>query len=55
MKGTVLWWSERDGNGIIVDSDRNEYYFDSSVREDEGDIDGPVLFDVNERIKRRQA
>ena len=29
--GKVLWWSERDRNGVITDSKGNEYYFDSSV------------------------
>ncbi|MBT4791830.1 MAG: hypothetical protein HON90_09690 [Halobacteriovoraceae bacterium] len=29
--GRVLWWSERDENGIIVDTTGNEFYFDRSV------------------------
>lgn len=29
--GTVLWWSERDQNGIVVDSEGNEHYFDKST------------------------
>ncbi len=29
--GRILWWSERNENGIIVDSSGNEYYFDRSV------------------------
>jgi hypothetical protein len=29
--GRVLWWSERDENGIIVDPLGNEFYFDRSV------------------------
>lgn len=29
--GKILWWSERDGNGVISDSLGNEYYFDNSV------------------------
>jgi hypothetical protein len=29
--GKVLWWSERDQNGILLDPKGNEYYFDSSV------------------------
>ena len=29
--GRVLWWSERDENGIIVDTSGNEFYFDRSV------------------------
>ena len=41
--GTVLWWSERDNNGIIVDSNGNEFYFDSSV----------LKLDDNQIIKRR--
>jgi cold shock CspA family protein len=31
--GKVLWWDSRDGNGIIVDADGNEYYLDCSVLE----------------------
>lgn len=29
--GKVLWWSCRDGNGIICDHHGNEYYLDHSV------------------------
>ena len=29
--GTVLWWSDRDGNGIVVDNQGNEHYFDKST------------------------
>jgi len=29
--GKVLWVSEKDGNGIIVDPIGNEFYFDISV------------------------
>lgn len=29
--GKVLWWSKRDGNGIICDPYGNEHYFDLSV------------------------
>lgn len=29
--GRVLWWSDRDQNGIIVDTAGNEFYFDRSV------------------------
>lgn len=29
--GRVLWWSDRDENGIIVDHKGNEFYFDRSV------------------------
>lgn len=29
--GRVLWWSEKDENGIIVDTIGNEFYFDRSV------------------------
>lgn len=31
LMGRVLWWSERDENGIIVDPQGNEFYFDRSV------------------------
>lgn len=29
--GRVLWWSDKDENGIIVDPNGNEFYFDRSV------------------------
>ncbi len=29
--GTVLWWSDRDENGIIIDDQGNEHYFDRST------------------------
>ena len=29
--GRVLWWSEKNENGIIVDPTGNEFYFDRSV------------------------
>lgn len=29
--GIVLWWSNKDKNGIIIDPKGNEYYFDESV------------------------
>lgn len=29
--GKILWWSHRDLNGVITDSQGNEYYFDKSV------------------------
>jgi len=29
--GTVLWWSDRDQNGIIIDETGNEHYFDRST------------------------
>ena len=29
--GKILWWSERDENGVLTDSKGNEYYFDRSV------------------------
>jgi cold shock CspA family protein len=29
--GKVLWWDDRDGNGVITDSGGNKYYFDTSV------------------------
>lgn len=31
LVGKVLWWSEKDQNGIIVDPNGNEFYFDRSV------------------------
>jgi hypothetical protein len=29
--GKILWWSNKDENGVISDSQGNEYYFDRSV------------------------
>jgi len=29
--GRVLWWSDKDENGIIIDPMGNEFYFDRSV------------------------
>lgn len=29
--GRVLWWSDKDENGIIIDPNGNEFYFDRSV------------------------
>lgn len=29
--GKILWWSSRDENGVISDSQGNEYYFDRSI------------------------
>ena len=34
QKGKVLWISQRDGNGIILDEHKNEIYFDSSTFKD---------------------
>ena len=31
--GKILWWDHKDQNGIIVDANANEYYFDISVIE----------------------
>lgn len=36
-QGTVLWYSTRDKNDIIIDSDKNEYYFDISVVQNRDD------------------
>ena len=36
--GKVLWISQRDGNGIIIADNGNEYYFDTSVCKDFKDI-----------------
>jgi hypothetical protein len=52
--GTVLWFSDRDGNGIILDENKKEYYFDTSVWKNK--TLKPlrtqlVKFDLNESIK----
>jgi cold shock CspA family protein len=53
--GKILWWDERDGNGLIKDSSGKKYYFDSSVLANpikskicSGKI---VKFQINTKIK----
>lgn len=36
--GTILWASERDENGIILDADKNEIYFDISTLKNKEDF-----------------
>lgn len=31
--GKILWWDQKDQNGIVVDANGNEFYFDISVVE----------------------
>lgn len=31
FEGKILWWSDRDENGIIIDGQGNEFYFDRST------------------------
>lgn len=31
IQTTLVWFSDRDGNGIVKDVNGNEYYIDSSV------------------------
>jgi hypothetical protein len=31
IKGNIIWYSEKNQNGIIKDFKNNEYYFDISV------------------------
>jgi hypothetical protein len=45
INGKVLWFSDRDENGIIVDSNGNEFYFDRSV----------LLLDLGEQVKRKMG
>jgi hypothetical protein len=53
--GRVLWWSERDENGIIVDPLGNEFYFDRSVLKSTSRTkisrSKIVYFELNNRIK----
>ena len=53
--GRVLWWSERDENGIIIDPLGNEFYFDRSVLKlrprQSIKRDSLVTFHLNESIK----
>ena len=51
--GIVLWWSKRDKNGILIDSKKNEYYFDISVLKCKQDLikrNVAVFFNVNQKI-----
>ena len=50
MIGKVLWISQRDGNGIIIVDNGNEYYFDTSVCKDFKDIkrNDTVIFNSDE-------
>jgi hypothetical protein len=46
--GKILWWSDRDENGVICDPSGNEYYFDRSVvnlkKRQKLDFDTLVIF-----------
>lgn len=35
--GKILWYSDRDKNGIVVDENKNEFYFDISTIKDRND------------------
>lgn len=53
MKGTILWYCERDKNGIILGEDNKEYYFDSSVwktKTIEPARKYLVVFDISDKI-----
>jgi hypothetical protein len=53
--GRVLWWSDRDENGIIVDPLGNEFYFDRSVLKNSSkqkiSRNKLVYFELNNRVK----
>ncbi len=54
LTGRVLWWSDRDQNGVIVDPSGNEFYFDRSVlRHTKSKIirNSIVLFEFNSNVK----
>jgi len=55
MNGNVLWWDNKDKNGIIVDAAVNEFYFDISVLKDRDDSNIKsgvgVTFQQNTKIK----
>lgn len=60
IKVKLLWYDLKQSNGIVVDSDNNEYYIDSSVlKVDENllnvrginKINLNLLIDLNEDIK----
>lgn len=52
-KGKIMWVSQKDGNGVILDEHNNEVYFDRSTFTSfnnckRGDI---VKFNINGKIK----
>jgi len=53
--GKILWWDERDGNGVIKDSEGKKYYFDTSVmdRKNKSKVSSGKLvkFEINKNIK----
>lgn len=49
--GKVLWWSERDGNGIIKTESGDEYYTDISVTKESLERNQWVTFEHNESIR----
>jgi len=51
ISGTVLWFDVRDGHGVLVDSNGNEYYTDSSVAPNNLKAGEAVTFKKNEAIK----
>lgn len=54
LTGVVLWYSQRDCNGIIRDILGNEFYFDISVLKKKYKDPKPgdkVKFDLNDKIK----
>lgn len=52
IKGKCLWFSDRDGNGIVVDAQGNEYYSDISAIIDRKPLrrNEEVIFKVNYKI-----
>lgn len=53
INGTVLWYDQRDGFGIVQDEQGTEYYIDKSVLHCDSDIlQGGVFvrFKLNEEI-----
>lgn len=53
LGGRVLWFSERDGNGVIITNDGTEFYTDTSVIKTERPLkrNDLVIFEHNESIK----
>jgi cold shock CspA family protein len=53
--GKILWWDNKDQNGVIVDAGGNEYYFDISVvagkRLTQIKTGAVVQFQINEKIQ----
>lgn len=51
--GKVLWWDSRDQEGVLVDTEGNEIYFNRfALKERKKVVEGKfVLFELNKKVK----